>query len=99
MRFLVTPLRRRGRRIPRRQRIEPFEGELVVFFAHDHDQTMRRQAVLQSQGERHVNATTILGPLYDPTLIAGGGEALLFRGLSLEEECEVAQEWWVRVLP
>ena len=89
MRFLVTPLRRRGRRLPRRQRIEPFEGELVVIFAHDHDQTMRRQAVLQRRGERHVNPTTILGPLYDPMLIAGGGEALLIRGFSLEDECEV----------
>lgn len=99
MRFLVTPLRRSGRRIPRRQRIEPIEGELAVFLAHDHDQTMRRQAVLQRRGDRHVNATMILGPLYDPMLIAGSGEALLFRGLALEEECEVAQEWWVRVLP
>lgn len=74
------------------------DGALKVFLAPDHDKTMRRQAEVHRTGKRGAEKERILGPLYDPVLMAGGDHGLLFRGLEpTESGGEVAQEWWVRL--
>jgi hypothetical protein len=97
MKFLVTPLRRHGKRIPRADRLPPYFGDLVVVQAAYQDGTHRRQAFIERRLMNASNVETLLGPLVDPALIASGTLGLLFKGVSPENGGEMVQEWWVRI--
>ena len=95
VRFLVRPLRNRGRRLPWRdvQNSKPFEGDVVTY-------------ELQTKGGR-VFAATLATPdpaapkrlpdLYEPVLVGMAPSAFRLRGFERHDGPEgafsVAQEW------
>jgi hypothetical protein len=97
MRFLVTPLRRQGRRVAQAHRAPPLAGNLVVMRSPYDDGTVRRQAFLETRLQNASNTKILLGPLLEPALIASGSKGLLLKGVSPEDGCEVVQEWWIQV--
>jgi hypothetical protein len=97
MRFLVTPLRRQGRRLAQAHRSPPLAGDLVVMHSPYEDGTIRRQAFVEIRLPNASNTKQLLGPLLEPALIASGTKGLLLKGVAPEDGCEVVQEWWIRI--
>jgi hypothetical protein len=101
MRCRVHLLRRRGRRLSRKETENGpvYEGELSTYCM---DGKGERSFVASLSGPRPL-MVRILPDLYEPALVALGGQVVILRGFERLGEgdaaCAVVQEWRCEVLP
>jgi hypothetical protein len=90
MRFRVYPLRRRGRRLPRREvsNSPSFEGELSTYYL---SLPGGRYFVAKLVSPRDTLCKPLLPELYEPVLTSIGNGLLVLRGFEREGEAATVQ--------
>jgi len=97
----VYLLRRRGRRVPRKETENGpvYEGDLSAYYM---DGKGERFFVASLSGPRPL-MVRVLPDLYEPALVALGDQVMILRGFERlgdgDAACAVAQEWRCEVLP
>ena len=94
MKALITPLYRKGLKIPRSKKIKVYDGDLNL---RESINPVLNRLVTEANLLTETGSN-VIDPIIDVRILAIAGDGLLLRGVEFGNRgTEQIQEWWVRL--